>query len=192
MSKPVSMPPGDTRCYRSETLSFEAPPDWRKRTVIAYAGEPDPWSELAPNLVVIQETLEREASPHLFFRRQLLDLSRSGEDFELLDARERTVAGLPATQFRCTYSAKGQVLEQCAVCVQVRVTSRGIDVVTFTATRHLEADGAMDLARVLEGVLESVRLAAGSSEGSTEKQPAADRDGLTVLPPMPGFGNVAR
>ncbi len=116
--------------YEQRDISFDVPRHWEDKTLVAFAAPAQPGQTIAPNLVMTRDTLGERDTLASYADRQLAELSKRLDGFELIRRDATTMGGAQAIALR--FSAKGSsgALEQRLVIVEGR--RRGV--YCFTAT----------------------------------------------------------
>lgn len=128
--------------YRSDQVAFEAPESWEDKTIVAFAAPPTP-GKFSPNVVMTKEALKSGESLRSYADRQIMELARRLEGFDLIESGERTVGGLNALEYRFSWTSEHAELHQHTVMVAPKD-----QVLTFTGTATHEDDASLDEAMV--------------------------------------------
>jgi hypothetical protein len=169
-------------------ISFDPPPDWMDRSMVAYAAPTDdPTKEGAPNFVMTREPMRDTDTLRSHADRQLIELGRQLRDFDLLESKETTLGGGPAVHLRYTWMSHFGRLEQ-SVIVTERPADKGRMAVAFTTTSRTEE--AAKMKSVFADMLRSVRFDGPQPPpgGSIPPPTSSGRplDNVTPFVPMPG------
>jgi hypothetical protein len=138
--------------YRSEVIAFEAPDDWEDKTIVAFSAPPQP-GKFSPNVVMTKDTLKSSETLRSYADRQIMELARRLEGFELVESGDRDVGGRPAMEYRFTWKSEHAELHQHSVILAV-----GTQILSFTGTAIHDDEGALEEA--MQRVLGSVKYPA--------------------------------
>ena len=133
-------------------IRFDVPRHWDDKTLVAYAAPPQPGQATTANLVMTRDTLLERETLGDYADRQLAELARSLDDFELQKREQPAVGGLPAVSIRFTSRSASGPLDQRLVVVEGRRRA----LYCFTATTP-RADAAQN-DPLFERILSSVRF----------------------------------
>ena len=86
--------------YESHDLSFDVPRDWVDRSVVAYAAPLPPGHAIAPNVVMTRDQLGPGETLRAYADRQLVELARRLDGFNLASRDERTFGASPAVELQ--------------------------------------------------------------------------------------------
>ena len=145
--------------FEQKDLSFDVPPGWQDRTVIAFAAPEKPGKVATATLIVTREKLGPNESLRTYSSRQLAQVARVLDGFELHESRDVNVAGLPAVQHVFGWNAAAGPLVQRITFAAVSDT-----VVGFTGT--MPKSEVAELSPVFDQLLASVRFT-GMTPGRT-------------------------
>ncbi len=126
--------------YQDADVSFEVPPTWEDRTVVAFVAPPSPIDGeegLAPNILLMRERLRRGDTLQAHADRSTEELNDTLAEFKVLLQRERVVGGRPAFERRFTWLSAGGPLEQTMLNLDPRAQAeakRRATVSTLTLT----------------------------------------------------------
>jgi hypothetical protein len=98
--------------YESRDVTFDVPRHWDDRTLVAFAAPAKPGQATAPNVVMTRDTLGPEETIQSYADKQLAELSKRLEGFELDERKELTFGGQPGVEFRFTWQGSAGKLEQ--------------------------------------------------------------------------------
>lgn len=116
--------------HEQNDVSFDVPRHWEDKTLVAYASPPRDGQATAANLVMTRDALDERETLGDYADRQLTELARRLDGFELVRREETTLGGLPAIVLRFgSRAAAGPLLQRLAV-----VEGRRRSVYCFTAT----------------------------------------------------------
>jgi hypothetical protein len=142
--------------YEQNGISFDPPPDWIDRTIVAYAAPAPPGAKNAPNLVMTEEPLRAKDTLRTHADRQLMEFAQQLEDFRILETRETLLGGVPAIAMRFTWNSQFGAMEQ-TLTIAERTVAAGRVVVSFTSTAL--AEDAVSSRPVFAELLRTVRIA---------------------------------
>jgi len=145
--------------YESKDVSFDVPRHWEDRTMVAFAAAPRPGQTTAPNVVMTRDALSGEETLASYADKQLTELGKRLEAFELVSRNERTLGGVPAIELHFTWKGQNGALEQrLAMALGRRRT-----VFCFNATAaKVDADQMNPL---FDRILSTVRFPRPGEEG---------------------------
>jgi hypothetical protein len=146
--------------HEQREISFDVPRHWEERTIVAFAAPKEPAQVVAANLVMTHDTLRDRETLGDYADRQLAELSKRLDAFELIRREATTLGGASAVAIRFAARASNAVLEQRLVVVEGR--RRGVFCFTAT-TSKADADQNNPL---FDRILSTVRLAEGPKEGA--------------------------
>jgi hypothetical protein len=145
--------------HEQRDISFDVPRHWDDKTIVAYAAPPAPGQSVAANLVMARDALKDGETLARYADRQLAEMAKRLDGFELLGRDETSLGGAPAVSIRFESRGANGPLEQRLVVVEGR--RRGVYCFTAT-TAKADADQNNPL---FDRMLSTVRLA--SSEPSS-------------------------
>jgi hypothetical protein len=116
--------------HEEKDVSFDVPRHWDDKSIVAFAAPPQAGQAVAGNLVMTRDTLGERETLGDYADRQLTELTRRLDGFELHRREELTLGGAPAVSIRFASRASSGPLEQRLVVVEGR--RRGV--FCFTAT----------------------------------------------------------
>src|ERR1700733_2915968 len=176
--------------HQDKDLSFDTPPEWIDRSIIAHSSPPAAdQNESAPNVVVTREEMRESDTLRTHADRQLLELGKQLTDFDLLESRETQLGGLPAILLRYGWTSHFGPLEQTVTLVE-RMTAKGRVAILFTTT--VGREDAAKARPIFADMLQSVRFDQGQgqppppSPGPPSSQTPAPMAGPAPVVPMPG------
>lgn len=109
--------------YENRDVSFDVPRHWEDRTMVAFAAPPRPGQTTAPNVVMTRDTLSGEETIASYADKQLAELSKRLEGFELVSREERTIGGQPGIELSFTWRAStGELVQRLAMALGRRRT----------------------------------------------------------------------
>jgi hypothetical protein len=141
--------------FRSDEVTFEAPEGWEDKTIVAFAGPAKP-GKFAPNVVMTKDKLKPGESLRSYADRQIMELARRLDGFDLIESGERTVAGVSALEYRFSWTSEHAELHQHTI-----MTAPADRVFTFTGTATHDEDAALDEA--METLLRTLAFPSGSA-----------------------------
>jgi hypothetical protein len=98
--------------FQAKEFSFKAPQGWNDRSVVVFAKPPaEKPGELSPNIVVTREVIKEGESLRVHADKQLLELGRQLENFDILESRSGKCGGLPSIFFRYRWASHVGELE---------------------------------------------------------------------------------
>ena len=150
--------------HEQPDVSFDVPRHWDDKTLVAYASPPKDGQATAANLVMTRDTLSEREMLSDYADRQLAELARRLEGFELVRREETTLGGVPAVALRFTSRAAAGPLLQRLIVAEGRRRS----VYCFTATTP-KADAAQN-DPLLDRILSTVRFTFHAGGDDTEEQ----------------------
>lgn len=136
--------------FRNEEISFEAPESWEDKTIVAFAAPAQP-GKFSPNVVMTKDTLKPGESLRSYADRQIMELARRLEGFDLIESGDRVLAGLNALEYRFSWTSEHAELHQHTVMV-----APSDRVLTFTGTATHEEEARLDEA--MEELLATVKF----------------------------------
>src|SRR6478672_4215595 len=98
--------------YEHADVSFDVPRDWEDRTVVAFAVPAQPGQPSASNVVVTRDTLRAGEAIAGYADRQLAELAKRLDAFQLLYRKEVAVGGLPGAELRFLWRGRAGELDQ--------------------------------------------------------------------------------
>lgn len=162
--------------FKNELVAFEAPKNWDDKTIVAFAAPATP-GKFSANVVMTKDTLKPGESLRSYADRQIMELARRLEGFDLIESGERTVAGLPALEYRFSWTSEHAELHQHTV-----MFAPSEQVLTFTGTATHDDEATLDDA--MEQLLATVTL-----PGQTGYSPSGSGGGWPPpAPPATGGG----
>lgn len=123
--------------HQQGNVTFEVPRHWEDKTIVAFSAPSRPGQPTAASFVMTRDTLADADTLATYADRQLAELSKRVDAFELVEKREMQVAGARAVSLRFTSKALAGPLVQRLVIVEDRRRA----LVCFTATAP-KADAA--------------------------------------------------
>ncbi|APR86661.1 hypothetical protein A7982_12010 [Minicystis rosea] len=140
--------------HEQRDITFDVPRHWDDKTIVAYAAPPQPGQAVAANLVMTRDTLRDGETLAQYADRQLTEMAKRLDAFELVGREDTAVGGSPATVIRFTARAVSGPLAQRLVVIQGR--RRGVYCLTATSAR---ADAAQN-DPLFDRILGSIRFPA--------------------------------
>lgn len=148
--------------YDARDVAFDVPRHWDDKTMVAFSAPPRPDQATAPNLVMTRDRLAPGDTLVGYADKQLSELSKRLQGFELMGRSERTLGGQPALSLHFEWVGQAGPLEQRLVIV----TGRRRQLYCFTAT-VAKAD-AEQLEPLFERILSTVRFPPPPSAGDDD------------------------
>jgi hypothetical protein len=149
--------------HEQNDVSFDVPRHWEDKTLVAYASPPRDGHATAANLVMTRDVLDERDTLGDYADRQLAELAKRLDRFELVKREETTLGGVPAIVLRFgSKAAAGPLLQRLAV-----VEGRRRSVYCFTATTP-KADAAQN-DPLFDRILGSVRFPFAAGSDDTEE-----------------------
>jgi hypothetical protein len=149
--------------HEQSDVSFDVPRHWEDKTLVAYASPPRDGQTTAANLVMTRDALDERETLGDYADRQLAELARRLEGFELVRREETTLGGLVAVVLRFgSRAAAGPLLQRLVV-----VEGRRRSVYCFTATTP-KADAAQN-DPLFDRILGSVRFPFATPGGDADE-----------------------
>jgi hypothetical protein len=127
--------------YESQDVAFDVPRDWEDRSVVAFASPTAASSGPAPNVVLTRESLEASDTIASYADRQLVELAKRLEGFELVERRDFALAGLPAVELRFSWHGEATKLTQRMLLVADRRRA-AFSVTATSATAEMSRNDA--------------------------------------------------
>lgn len=116
--------------HEQRDISFDVPRHWDDKTIVAYSAPAAPGQAVAANLVMTRDALKDGENLARYADRQLAEMARRLDGFELVRRDETTLGGAPAIAIRFeSRGANGPLLQRLVV-----VEGRRRGVYCFTAT----------------------------------------------------------
>jgi len=114
--------------YESKEVAFDVPRDWEDKTVVAFAA---PAGEgVAPNVVLTRDVLRDDETLRAYVDRQLVELAKRLDAFDLHARRELHLGGHAALELAFGWQGQMAPLEQRLVMV----ANKKREVLSFTTT----------------------------------------------------------
>lgn len=141
--------------FEQRDVSFDVPRHWDDKTLVAFAAPAQPGQALAPNLVMTRDSLKDGETLGSYADRQLTELAKRAEEFELVKKEDAPVSGSPAITLRFRSGGGKARLEQRLVLVEGK--RRGVFCFTATmAKADVEQAGPL-----FDRILSSIRIPRG-------------------------------
>lgn len=141
--------------HEQRDISFDVPRHWDDKTIVAYAAPAQPGQAVAANLVMTRDSLRDGETLAQYADRQLAEMAKRLDGFELAGREETTLGGSPAVVIRFTSRAVSGPLAQRLVMIQGR--RRGVYCLTATCA---QADAAQN-EPLFDRILGTLRFPAG-------------------------------
>lgn len=123
--------------HEQRDISFDVPRHWDDKTITAFAAPPQQGQAIAANVVMTRDTLGDRDTLATYADRQLAELSKRVDGFELVRREDTTLGGAPAVAIRFTARGSSGPLQQRLLVVEGR--RRGVFCFT-TTTAKADAD----------------------------------------------------
>lgn len=143
--------------YNGRDVSFEIPNDWQDRTIAAFAAPLQPKQTIAPNFVVTRDVVPEREPSSTYADKQLVELAKRLEAFNLSERLESFVGGLPAVVLIFTWRGANGTIKQRQTFVAI---GTGV-VLTFVATALVSEFSSMEPA--FQAILDSIEFRARST-----------------------------
>jgi hypothetical protein len=172
--------------FQDKDVGFEAPKEWMDRTIVAFTAPAN--KENAPNIVMTREPMRDEDTLRTHADRQLLELGRQLQDFDLLESRETQLGGQPAILLRFAWVSHLGDLEQSVTMVERTFDQKRVAMTFTTTSPRAEAQGTRP---VFQQILQSVQF--DGSAGGPPRPPGPSRPPPPIaepsapVVPMPGM-----
>lgn len=124
--------------FKNEDVTFEAPSGWEDKTIVAFAAPAQP-GKFSPNVVMTKDAMKPGESLRSYADRQIMELARRLEGFDLLESGEREIGGIHALEYRFAWRSEHAELHQHTV-----MCAPGAQVLTFTGTATHADEAALD------------------------------------------------
>lgn len=138
--------------FEHTDASFDVPRDWEDRSVVAFAAPVKPGQPAATNLVMTRDQLAPGEDIVRYGDRQLVELAKRLEGFQLQSRQEISIGGHPALELRFDWRGQLGPLEQRLVVVGARKPT----VLSFTAT--MAKGEAARLNPIFDRIFASVKI----------------------------------
>jgi hypothetical protein len=138
--------------YRGRDVSFEIPNDWHDRTIAAFAAPLKPKQTVAPNFVLTRDIVPQNEPSSTYADKQLVELAKRLEAFNLSDRLETVVGGLPAVDLIFTWRGANGTIKQR----QTFVATETGTVLTFVATALVTEFSTME--PTFQAILDSIEF----------------------------------
>ncbi len=149
--------------HEQNDVSFDVPRHWEDKTLVAYASPPKDGQATSANLVMTRDVLGERETLGDYADRQLAELAKRLDGFELVRREDTTLGGLPAIVLRFgSKAAAGPLLQRLAVA-----EGRRRSVYCFTATTP-KADAAQT-DPLFDRILGTVRFPFASAGDDAEE-----------------------
>lgn len=136
--------------HHQGNVSFEVPRHWEDRTIVAFSAPARPGQSTAASFVMTRDALGASDTLASYADRQLAELSKRVDGFELVERRDLQVSGAPAVALRFTSKALAGPLVQRLVVIEDR--RRAVVCITATAPRADAAQMEPLFDRMIAGV----------------------------------------
>jgi hypothetical protein len=106
------------RTVQNSDFSFTVPDDWIDRTIIAWSA-PLTRSPIPPNFMIAYDKLRAAEELGTYVNRQLADLSKSAQNFQLELRRDVQFQGRPAVELIFRWAAPAGAMKQRQLYAQM-------------------------------------------------------------------------
>jgi hypothetical protein len=175
--------------HQDQDVSFESPPEWANRTIVGHAApalENDARA-IVPNFVMTRQAMREGESLRTHADREIFQLGRRLEGFELLESSDTILAGSTAVHFRYRWVSHVGPLEQSLTVVERAANGERFTMLFTTTTTVADAPVARP---VLSRIFQTIRF--GEDVGRTSPPPPLELTRPSALDappksvPMPG------
>lgn len=143
--------------YKGRDVSFDVPNDWQDRTIAAFAAPLKPKQTVAPNFVLTRDVVPANEPSSTYADKQLVELAKRLEAFNLSERRDTLVGGLPAVDLIFSWRGANGTIKQRQTFL---ATGTGT-VLTFVATASLTEFPTME--PTFQAILDSIELSASGN-----------------------------
>lgn len=140
--------------FENQDLSFDYPRDWEDRSVVAFAAPSSAGKPTATNIVVTRDKLGDEEDVKRYADRQLVEMARRLDGFQLIARNEMSVDGEPAVDVKFGWRGSAGPLVQRLTMV---AKDRRVLNVTCTAAKK----DAPEFGPIFDRVVASIKLSRG-------------------------------
>jgi hypothetical protein len=145
--------------YSGRDVVFDVPDDWHDRTIAAFAAPLKPKQMIAPNFVLTRDVVPETEPSSAYADKQLVELAKRLEAFNLSERRDSMVGGLPAVDLIFTWRGSNGVIKQR----QTFVATGAGSVLTFVATALVTEFPEMEPA--FQAILGSIQFPPNKTNG---------------------------
>ena len=138
--------------YEHSDVSFDVPRDWKDRSVVAFTEPSKAGQTTAANVVLTRDPLPKAETLRSYADRQLVELAKRMDGFDLRKREEKELAGREAVELRFGWKGGSGPIEQRLTMVQ----GTGGQVLTFTTT--VKRSEAAKFDAVFDRILASVKF----------------------------------
>jgi len=138
--------------YEHSDVTFDVPRDWNDRSVVAFAEPAKEGQRTAANVVLTRDTLPKGQTLKSYADKQLVELAKGMNGFDLRKREEMQLGGREAIEIRFGWVGGNGPIEQRLTMVQ---GAKG-KVLSFTTT--VTRDQASKFDAVFDRVLASVKF----------------------------------
>src|SRR3954470_17913281 len=96
--------------YKNEEIGFEYPREWEDRTVIAFSAPQRPNATTTTNVLVTRDKLGDEEDVKKYADRQLVEMAKRLDAFQLYERKDIRVDGEPAIDLKFSWRGSGGTL----------------------------------------------------------------------------------
>lgn len=141
--------------YEHDGISMDVPRDWEDRSIAAFSMPVAPGARTTANIVMTRDTLKGKETLASYADKQMVELAKKLDQFDLHERKETTLGGVPAVELRFGWKGVGGLVDQRLVML----ATKDQKVLNFTATAPKgEAD---KLAPIFDRIFASVKVTAG-------------------------------
>ena len=119
---------------RRGSIGFRAPYGWAEKTIVALTSPDATEGAVRANIVLTEQTMREGDSLRVHVERQLTQLGRDLDTFDLLEDSETTVGGRRAFRVRFVWLGHFAPVEQTTVYVEPSEPEEDVHVITLTAS----------------------------------------------------------
>src|SRR4051794_25733970 len=98
--------------YEHPDVAFDVPREWEDRSVAAFSAPSKPGQGMAANLVMTRDALAANDTLRTYADRQLVELAKRLDGFDLRERREFVLAGLAAIELQFSWQGQSGAIEQ--------------------------------------------------------------------------------
>jgi len=138
--------------YEHSDVTFDVPRDWSDRSVVAFAEPSKPGQRSAANVVLTRDTLPKGQTLKNYADKQLVELAKGMNGFDLRKREEKQLGGREAVELRFGWVGGNGPIEQRLTMVQGPKDK----ILTFTTT--VTRAEASKLDAVFDRILASVKF----------------------------------
>jgi hypothetical protein len=147
--------------YTARDFSFSAPDGWQDRSIVAFSAPLKPKQTVMPNVVLTCDSVSNTEAASAYADKQLVELAKKLEGFNLSSRRELLVADVPGVELVFTWRGGNGVLKQKQIFF---TTGYGL-ILTFVASALVTDFSEME--PVFQAILDSIQIPVISSNQLT-------------------------